>query len=68
MLSTQQCRKMVHSTEVRKNPSADSMGGRGETKTMTAHQEDAVLWHMEVDLSLCMDSSSSNQYLADSRY
>lgn len=35
---------------------------------MTAHQEHAVLWQMEVDLSLFMVLSSSDQYLADSRY
>lgn len=33
---------------------------------MTAHQEDAVLRGVEVDLALSMDSSSSNWYLADS--
>lgn len=35
VLSTQQCRKMAHSTRERKNPSADSLGGG--TRTMTAH-------------------------------
>lgn len=33
---------------------------------MTAHQEDAVLRGVEVDLALSMDSSSSNWCLADS--